>query len=78
MKKVWKQGKRSDSMETQGRSQEFSFTEARLKGKGTSDAGGLGGCAPQKLTQYIKVTFSNLLNSYDNTMGQAYYVCNCV
>ena len=60
----------------QGRSQEFSFTEARLKGKGASNAGGLGGCAPQKLTQYIKVTFSILLNSYDNTM--AYYACNCV
>ena len=38
----------------QGRSQEFSFTEARLKGKGASNAGGLGGIAPQKLTQYIK------------------------
>ena len=60
----------------QGRSQEFSFTEARLKGKGTSDAGGLGRADPQKLMQYIKVTFSNLLNSYDNTM--AYYVHNCV
>jgi len=35
---------------------------------------GSGGCAPQKLTQYIKVTFSNLLNSYDNTM--AYYMCS--
>ena len=53
----------------QGRSQEFSFTEARLKGKGASNAGGLGGTAPQKLTQYIKVTFSILLNSYDNTMA---------
>ena len=53
----------------QGCSQEFSFTEARLKGKGTSNAGGLGGTAPQKLTQYIKVTFSILLNSYDNTMA---------
>ena len=30
---------------------------------GTSCAGGLGGTAPQKLTQYIKVNFSNLLNS---------------
>ena len=37
----------------QGRSQEFSFTEAILKGKGASNAGGLGGAAPQKLTQYI-------------------------
>ena len=55
-----------------GRSQEFGFTEAKLKGKGTSCAGGLGGCAPQKLMQYIKVNFSNLLNSYGNTM--AYYV----
>ena len=53
----------------QGSSQEFSFTEARLKGKGSSNAGGLGGAAPQKLTQYIKVTFSILLNSYDNTMA---------
>ena len=53
----------------QGRSQEFSFTEARLKGKGASNAGGLGGAAPQKLKQYIKVTFSILLNSYDNTMA---------
>ena len=53
----------------QGRSQEFSFTEARLKGKGASNAGGMGGAAPQKLTQYIKVTFSILLNSYDNTMA---------
>ena len=26
----------------QGHSQEFSFTEERLNGKGTSDAGGLG------------------------------------
>ena len=60
----------------QGRSQEFSFTEARLKGKGASNAGGLGGTAPQKLTQYIKVTFSILLNSYDNTM--AYYVCKFI
>ena len=56
-------------MHEQGRSQEFSFTEARLKGKGSSNAGGLGVCAPQKLTQYIKVTFSILLNSYDNTMA---------
>ena len=55
------------TMYLQGRSQEFSFTEARLKGKGSSNAGGLGGAAPQKLTQYIKVTFSILLNSYDNT-----------
>ena len=53
----------------QGRSQEFSFTEARLKGKGASNAGGLGGAAPQKLMQYIKVTFSILMNSYDNTMA---------
>ena len=30
-----------------GRSQEFGFTEARLKGKGISCAGGLGGCAPR-------------------------------
>ena len=57
----------SDTM--QGRSQEFGFTEARLKG--TLCAGGLGDTAPQKLTQYIKVNFCNLLNSYDNTM--AYY-----
>ena len=53
----------------QGRSQEFSFTEARLKGKGALNAGVLGGTAPQKLMQYIKVTFSILLNSYDNTMA---------
>ena len=57
------------SIINQGRSQEFSFTEARLKGKGASNAGGLGGTAPQKPTQYIKVTFSILLNSYDNTMA---------
>ena len=48
----------------QGCSQEFSFTEARLKGKGALNAGGLGVCTPQKLMQYIKVTFSILLNSY--------------
>ena len=30
----------------QGRSQEFSFTEARLEGKGASNAGGLGGHSP--------------------------------
>jgi len=56
-----------------GHSQEFSFTEERLNGKGTSDAGGLG-MQPPQLTKYIKVTFSNLLNSYDNTM--AFYVRN--
>ena len=33
------------SSNTQGRSQEFSFTEARLKGKGASNAGGL--CPPE-------------------------------
>ena len=48
----------------QGRSQEFSFTEARLKGKGASNVGVWGA-----VTQYIKVTFSILLNSYDNTMA---------
>ena len=53
-----------------GHSQEFSFTEATFKGKGASNAGGLGGCAPQKLTQYIKVTFGILSNSYD----KQYYI----
>ena len=31
----------------QGRSQEFSFTEARLKGKDASNAGGLGAQPPE-------------------------------
>jgi len=59
----------------QGHSQEFDFTEARLKGK-VLQMQGVWGAAPLKLTQYIKVTFSNLLNSYNNTM--AYYVHNYV
>ena len=63
--------KQSDSI-FQGRSQEFSFTEARLKGKVLQ----MQGVWPAKLTQYIKVTFSILLNSYDNTM--AYVLCMCV
>jgi len=53
----------------QGCSQEFSFTESRLKGKGTSDAGGLSVYIPLEVDT---MHHSNLLNSYDNTMG--YYV----
>ena len=36
----------TDIVTCQGRSQEFSFTEARLKGKGASNAGGSGGHSP--------------------------------
>ena len=52
----------------QGCSQEFGFTKAKLKEKVLHLQGVWGGCAPQKLTQYIKVNFNNLLNSYDYTM----------
>ena len=36
-----------DTLKIQGRSQEFNFTEARLKGKGASNAGGLGAAPPR-------------------------------
>ena len=59
------------SQDVQGRTQEFGFTKEEKVH--TSDI------ANHKLMQYIKVVFSNLLNSYDNTMANyiATYIIVC-